>query len=323
MGDAGVAEWESGVGAWEWTPDVQLERLWARCAAGAQRPPFAPAPPAVDTVMSAAGLSYYAAAFYRSGDLVEGARQRHFHTAGAAARVCVRVRTTSPWTGALRPGAELHGLLRLSSVFGAQDGDWAAPDGPLPVLGAALKLPVYRAPSLNLLLLQAPDGDRRTLDAALGEPWATALPPASAFANLSPPQRFAAAENEARSSAALRAIDAPAAQRPTRLSVERWCALHPSGARSPGAPAPWALRLRLRPDTLRRLRAAADDDLRARLWQTSWRARPEATTPWATLDWCAEGGPWRPLADIALQSRFMVSPVISEQLHFQHLVGER
>jgi hypothetical protein len=323
MGDADVAAWETGVGAWEWTPDVQLERLWARCRAEAQRPPFAPEPPTADTAIAAAGLSYYAAAFYRSGDLVEGPRQRHFHKAGAAARVCVRVRSSSPWTGALRPGAELHGLLRLSSVFGAQDDHWAAPDGPLPVLGAALKLPVYRAPSLNLLLLQSPDGAVRTLDGALGVPLATALPSAASAANLSAPQRFAAAENEARSAAALRAIEAPAAQRPTRLSVERWCALHPSGARSPGAPSPWALRLRLRAEALRRLRASTAADLRERLWQTTWRARPEATTAWATLDWCAEGGPWKPLADIALQTRFLVSPVISAQLQFQHLVGEQ
>lgn len=309
---------EPDLRAWEWLAETQLNRLWNVCVSGASKPPFAAVPSDLDAAACGAGVTHYAAAFQRGGDLVAGPRPRYFHRAGAAARVRVTLPDHSDWTGAFRPGSRLAGLLRLSVVLGAKDTDWQAADGPLPAIGAALKVPVWGAPSLNAHFLQAFDEDCGTLDAALKRAMDTALPSVSNW-NLSGARRFGAEENNRRSAAALRALDAPPEQTTTRLSVERWCTLHPSGERCVAEKVPWAIRFRFAPAVEAAL-TEGPDDFRERLVSLE---DPTAFAPFATLQTLTPHGDVAPLAEIRLESEFVVSPTITERLHFQHPMGGR
>lgn len=305
---------------WDALPARQLDDLWRRCAES----PYATLPEAsagiVESVQGA-GPQYFGSAFQRSGDWSAPPRLRYFHRWGAAARARLSLQADSPFAGALGPGVVADGVLRLSLLFGA--GDYPVEDKtqPLPVLGVALKLPVFRAPSLNLLLLDSAASDEHRLNDTFGRPLRSFTPSATGLPPLSPLRRFAALEADRRSVAALNAMGVAGLQTVERLSVDRWGAVHPGGAAVPTPAAPWALEWQHRPEIVSAFTALTENDLRVRLMAMSAGASEAKPLPWATLSAMSEAGDRRPLGELHLRSPFLCSAFIDTQLHFKHGIG--
>ena len=305
---------------WGALPARQLADLWRRCTES----PYPSLPEAATGIVESvqgAGPQYFASAFQRPGDWSEPPRRRYFHRWGAAARVRLQVRGDSPFAGAFGPGVVADGLVRLSLLFGAGDHDVADPSQPLPVIGAALKLPVFRGPSLNLLLLDFAASDAHRLNDSFARPLCSFTPAASDLTYLNPMRRFAALEADRRSVAALGAMGVSSQQTVERLSVDRWGAVHPGGGAVPSASAPWAVEWLHAPGVVAAFTALTENDLRERLMAMSAGVSDDAPLAWATLSARTEAGERTPLAELSLRSPFVCSAFIDEQLHFKHGIG--
>jgi len=305
---------------WDALPGRQLDDLWRRCAEA----PYAALPEATAGIVESvegAGPQYFASAFARSGDWSESPRLRYFHRWGAAARARLSLRADSPFAGALGPSVIADAVVRLSLLFGAGDYDVNDKTQPLPVLGVALKVPVFRAPSLNLLLLDSAASDEHRLNDTFSRPHRSYTPSARGLPPLSPQRRFAALEADRRSVAALNAMGVAGLQTVERLSVDRWGAVHPGGAAVPTPAAPWALEGQHRPEIVAAFTALTENDLRERLSVISAGASAAQPLPWATLSALSEAGDRRPLGELSLCSPFVCSPFIDTQLHFKHGIG--
>lgn len=307
-------------GGWSALPGQQLAELWGRCCAA----PYPRLPEAtIDAVGAAqrAGVEHFASAFHRSGDWSCAPRARYFHAWGAAAWVRVSIVADSPYSGAFSPSTTFDGLLRCSLVFGASDVDLSDPASALPIFGASLKVPVFNAPSLNIMLLDHARSAQQTMADTFAQPIATVAPAAGTLRTIGAVRRFAAMEAERRSEAALRAIGAPADQVVTRLSLDRWGALHPTGVRVETPVAPFALQLSHLPAVVADFSRQAEPDLRARLMAMSAAASPGAPLRWAQLQARDAAGALSPLGALSLCSPFVCSAFVDAQLHFKHAIG--